>query len=106
VWDIESGKLLKKYKGHTGIIHSVSSPHKLLNLMSSASDDGSVKVFDTRQKKQAHDFPNKYPMTSVCMSEMGDKVFAGGIDNNVKCWNLKNNKLEYTMEGHMDTVSR
>jgi Prp8 binding protein len=73
--------------------------------MASASDDGFVKVFDTRLKKQTHDFTNKYPMTSVCMSESGERVFAGSIDNNIKCFNLKTGKIEYTMEGHMDTVS-
>jgi Prp8 binding protein len=105
VWDIEATKLVKKYKGHTAVVHSVSSPQKLLNLMASASDDGFVKVFDTRLKKQTHDFTNKHPMTSVCMSESGESVFAGSIDNNMKCYNLKTGKTEYTMEGHMDTVS-
>lgn len=73
--------------------------------MASASDDALVKVFDTRIKKETHSFANKYPMTSVCMSETGDKVFAGGIDNVIRCFGLKTGKQEYTMEGHMDTVS-
>lgn len=74
--------------------------------MASAGDDGAVKVFDTRQKKQVAEFQSKYPMTAVCVGEMGERVFAGGIDNGIKCWNVKANKLEYVMEGHMDTVSR
>ncbi len=73
--------------------------------MSSASDDGFVKVWDTRQKKLTHEFSNKYPMTSVCFSETGDKVFAGGIDNQIKCFNLKTGKIEYTLDGHLDTIS-
>lgn len=105
VWDIEAAKLRKKYKGHTAIIHSVSAPKKLMNLMASASDDALVKVFDTRTKKETHTFAGKFPMTSVCMSETGDKVFAGGIDNVIRCFGLKSGKQEYSMEGHNDTVS-
>lgn len=105
VWDIEAAKLRKKYKGHIAIVHAVSAPKKLLNLMASASDDTLVKVFDTRVKKETHNFANKYPMTSVAMSETGDRVFAGGIDNVIRCFGLKSGKQEYTMEGHMDTVS-
>ena len=62
---------MKKYRSHTHMIHSVAAPKRLLNLMASASDDGYVKVWDTRTKKTTHEFLNKYPMTSVCFSEMG-----------------------------------
>lgn len=105
VWNLETNRLAKKYKGHVAIIHSVSAPKKLLNLLATGSDDGTVKIFDTRTKKQSHDFTHKYPITVVCLSEMGDRVFSGGIDNIIRCYNLKTGKIEYTLEGHMDTVS-
>lgn len=83
---------MKKYRSHTHMIHSVAAPKRLLNLMASASDDGYVKVWDTRTKKISHEFLNKYPMTTVCFSLMGERLYAGGIDNNIKCWNLKAGK--------------
>lgn len=35
----------------------------------------------------------------------GDKVYVGGIDNDIKCYNIGEQKIEDIIEGHQDTVS-
>lgn len=36
----------------------------------------------------------KYPLTSVCFGYNGDKVYYGGIDNEIKCYNVGEQKVE------------
>lgn len=35
----------------------------------------------------------------------GDKVYIGGIDNEIKCYNIAEQKIEDVIEGHQDTIS-
>lgn len=46
----------------------------------------------------------KYPLTSVCFGYNGDKVYYGGIDNEIKCYNVGEQKVEECIEGHQDTI--
>jgi Prp8 binding protein len=50
-------------------------------------------------------FTTKYPLTSTEFSLNGDKIYAGGIDNDIKVFNLGQAKQEETIHGHQDTVS-
>lgn len=47
----------------------------------------------------------KYPITSVSFSLHGDRIFAGGIDNEIKIINVGESKVEEVIQGHQDTVS-
>jgi Prp8 binding protein len=49
-WDIETGKLSRKYKGHTSIIQSVSCPKKTRELIASVGDDGALRIWEQRSK--------------------------------------------------------
>ena len=74
-------------------------------MLASASDDGSVKVWDTRQSKYASSFKVGYQVMSVAFSKNNDVLFFGGLDNSIRALNLRNHKLEYTLLGHTDTVT-
>ena len=41
------------------------------------------QIWDSRQKKCTLSFPHKYQVLSVAMSESGDMVYTGGIDNEI-----------------------
>ena len=44
-------------------------------------------------------------VTSVHFSDGADKVYAGGIDNVVKVWDLRKGEMCMMLEGHSDTVT-
>ncbi len=39
------------------------------------------------------------------MSEAGNELYAGGIDNDVKVWDLRKKAVAYSMLGHTDTIT-
>ena len=41
----------------------------------------------------------------MCFSLNGDKVYFGGIDNSIKCFDIAADKIEEVIEGHQDTLS-
>ena len=48
---------------------------------------------------------DKYPLTAVVMNPKGDKVYIGGIDNQIKEYCLKQQQITNTMYGHTDTIT-
>lgn len=45
------------------------------------------------------------PVTAVEWSQDGNQCFAGGVDNEVKVWDLRKGEVVFTLRGHTDTVS-
>ena len=41
----------------------------------------------------------------MCFSLNGDKVYFGGIDNEIKCFDIASDQIEEIIEGHQDTIS-
>jgi Prp8 binding protein len=87
-WDIEVGKMMRKYKGHTGIIQNVACPKKTKDIVGSVGDDGSLRIWENRVKEEFRIYQTKYPITSVCFSLNGEKVYIGGIDNDIRVYNI------------------
>ncbi|CAI5518313.1 unnamed protein product [Closterium sp. Naga37s-1] len=82
-------------------------------LIVSGSDDGTAKLWDMRVRECIQTFPDKYQVgdpssaalgaaapapddprsssavTAVAFSYNGDKVYSGGIDNQIKVWDLR-----------------
>lgn len=50
-------------------------------------------------------FPHGYPVTSVCISEAGDQVFAGGTDGPIRAYDMRQQTELYAMRGHSDIVT-
>ncbi|XP_075262996.1 U5 small nuclear ribonucleoprotein 40 kDa protein-like [Convolutriloba macropyga] len=105
VWDIETGERIKRLKGHTSFVNTVDSSRKGDQLIASGSDDGTIKVFDIRRKDPIKNFNNTYQVTSVAFSENVDQVFSGGIENEIKVWDLRRDSCVNSLKGHTDTVT-
>ncbi|WOG93266.1 hypothetical protein DCAR_0312547 [Daucus carota subsp. sativus] len=60
---------------------------------SSGSDDGTAKLWDLRQRGAIQTFQDKYQITAVDFSDASDKIYLGGIDNNINVWDLRRNVL-------------
>lgn len=44
-------------------------------------------------------------MTAVSFNDTAEQIYTGGIDNDIKVWDLRKNELLYSMKGHTDTVT-
>lgn len=91
-------------QGHTGVVNSCSMS-RTGNLVASGSDDGFVKLWDPRVRRSVAEFMNQYQVTAVCLSRDDQEVMSGGIDNDIKVFDVRKLDLAYTMEGHLDTIT-
>ncbi|KAE8694868.1 U5 small nuclear ribonucleoprotein 40 kDa protein [Hibiscus syriacus] len=83
-----------------------ASPDKTgLPLVVSGSDDGTAKLWDMRQRGAIQTFPDKYQITAVSFSDASDKIFTGGIDNDIKVWDLRKGEVTMTLQGHQDMIT-
>lgn len=42
------------------------------------------QIWDPRQKESVDYLETSFPVTAVAMSEAGNEIFSGGIDNDIK----------------------
>lgn len=82
-WDAVEGERIKKFVGHTSIVNACAVNKVGSPLGASGSDDGTVKFWDLRGRKCVGTFEHSYQILSVEMSDNGDRVFAGAIDDSI-----------------------
>jgi Prp8 binding protein len=82
-WDIERGEIIKRFRGHKSIINSLRVSKRGYEMVCTASDDGIVKLWDTRQRNPVHQLVTDYPLTSVEFSIDGGVVFVSGVDSDI-----------------------
>ena len=98
-------------KGHTGVVNSIDTLKKRnmsSEILASASDDFTVKMWDERVRNFVASYELDYQLTSVAFSRgamAGDYIFFGGLDNSIKAINVKKNAIEFSLLGHLDTVT-
>jgi Prp8 binding protein len=68
IYDVEMGKRIKKLVGHSEQINSSSISNSGNELMASASDDSSMKLWDPRDKSPIMNYLSDYPLTSAVFS--------------------------------------
>nr|CFW94225.1 Eka-G protein beta 3 protein [Euperipatoides kanangrensis] len=105
LWDVNTGNRIKRLKGHTTFINSCHVARRGPQLVVSGSDDGTIKLWDSRKKGTLQTFQNTYQVTSVTFNDTAEQIMSGGIDNDIKVWDLRKNDILYKMRGHIDTVT-
>lgn len=69
------------------------------------SDDCTALIWDLRVRNEIDTISCPYQITSVVLSDDSSQLFTGGIDNEIKCWNLRTGTVEYALQGHGDTIT-
>lgn len=105
LWDPNAGKLKKKLTGHTGIVNSCVFGKRGGTMVVSGSDDGTVRVWDTRVRNAIDTFESKWPVLAVEVARDDDVVYTGGLDNEVKAWDLRMGAVALRLEAHTDSVT-
>ncbi|XP_063829235.1 U5 small nuclear ribonucleoprotein 40 kDa protein [Ostrinia nubilalis] len=105
VWDVPTGVRIKKLKGHANFVNSVSGARRGPELLVSASDDNTIKLWDARKRNPIASFDNGYPVTSVLFNDTAEKIISGGVDNIIKVWDIRTNQISYKIKGHTDTIT-
>lgn len=104
-WDVETGQRVRRHVGHEEIINCLDISKRGQELLVSGSDDGCIGIWDPRQKDALEYLETELPITAVALSEAGNEIFSGGIDNTIHVWDLRKKAVVYSMAGHTDTIT-
>lgn len=104
-WDITSGQRIRRHQGHSEVINCLCVSRRGEELLVSGSDDGYFSIWDPRSKHAIEYTATEFPITAVALSETGNELYTGGVDNDIKVWDIRKKAVVYTMFGHTDTVT-
>uniref|UniRef100_A0A336KSM1 CSON014367 protein n=1 Tax=Culicoides sonorensis TaxID=179676 RepID=A0A336KSM1_CULSO len=97
---LEDGKILRTFGGHTNYIHSIDGNCKVGQIVS-ASEDGSIRLWDVRQKKSSAKL-DPYKKDQICRPDFGKWQGSVSINNDwlicgggprFSLWHLRSNEV-------------
>ncbi|EKM60103.1 uncharacterized protein PHACADRAFT_206301 [Phanerochaete carnosa HHB-10118-sp] len=105
LWDIATGKPIRKFVGHTDRVRSVAFSLDGRRI-ATGSDDTTVVIWDAATGESlATCRGHRDPVFSVAFSPSGERVASGGYDHLVLVWNVEGGEPLRELEGHTSTVS-
>eukprot|EP01105_Mastigella_eilhardi_P026190 TRINITY_DN7431_c0_g1_i1.p1 TRINITY_DN7431_c0_g1~~TRINITY_DN7431_c0_g1_i1.p1 ORF type:complete len:342 (+),score=83.25 TRINITY_DN7431_c0_g1_i1:86-1027(+) len=108
VYDASNGQRLKKCHGHNSYVNSCCPSRRHPDVFVSGSDDTTAKVWDARVKGCVRSLKHQFSVTAVAFGEESHQIFTGGLDNDIRMWDLRKGDEEsiaLTLQGHADTVT-
>ena len=104
LWDIESGKLLKTFRGHSGYVYSVALSNNGKRALSGAGDH-TLKLWDIESGQLLKTFQgHEGDVLSVALSNNGKRALSGADDHTLKLWDIESGQLLKTFQGHSGDV--
>ena len=103
LWDAHKGK--RKRKLPCSSIANSCCAGAMDDHVAVACDDGSVLLWDARQRKPAKQLQTQYALCAVALEGSENRVFAGGLDNVIRGWDLRTDEVALELKGHSDTVT-
>jgi len=67
--------------------------------------DCQVRAWDVRRRRSVVNLNSEYQVTAVSFGENQDQIISGGIDNDIKIWDLRNASIAHTLQGYKDTIT-
>jgi len=87
------------------VVNSVCPVTKGPTLVVSASDDATAKLWDVRYKRAVKTLPDPFQVTAACFSADNSHVITGGLDGDIKMWDLRKDAVSAVLQGHRDIVT-
>jgi len=107
VWNLDTGRMLRKLDGHTGGVYTVAICPDRQTLLS-GSADGNIRMWNLLSGALLHVFtgPSGWTanVTSFAVSPDGRLLASGSRDKTIKFWNLTTGMMLRPLVGHTDTV--
>lgn len=104
-WNVETRERIRRHPGHEEVVNCIDVSKRGEEFIVSGSDDGSIGVWDPRAKQAMDHIETDMPVTAVALAEAGNELYSGGIDNEIRVWDLRMKKLAYSLPGHADTIT-
>jgi WD40 repeat protein len=103
IWDLETRTPLQFLRGHDRIISSlaVSADGELL---ASGSEDGAIRLWDTRTWKEVGLLKNETIVYAIAFTPDGTRLAAGCGDSVIRLWDVATRQEVAELRGHADYV--
>jgi len=92
VWDVDTQRVRRKYRGHTAAVTSVRFiPTEGNERLATASEDGTVRVWDKRSAKTLFTFQGQFATAARCVRwfPSGKHIVACSDDANIIVWDAE-----------------
>jgi WD40 repeat protein len=101
IWDLQTGKEVRRYEGHEGPVWGVGLNHDE-GLLATCSEDGTVRIWPTASTEALHVLAHgQGTVGSLCWHPSRDLLWSGDGDGTVREWDCREGKLVRTFQvGH------
>lgn len=101
-WNLQTGKLLDIYTGHSGPVCSLDFQSSG-GMLASASWDGSVRLWDLyKGNVPTENLQHNSDVVCVAYRPDGKEICAGTIGGLLSFWDVENAKLKFEIDGRRD----
>ncbi|VDN23008.1 unnamed protein product [Cylicostephanus goldi] len=63
------------------------------------------QVHDVRIKDAVKTYENRFQQLAVTFNDTSDEIFAGSIDGDIYCWDMRRDDISYVLQGHKDIIT-
>lgn len=100
IWDAETGKQMREFKGHLGAVNSVAVSPNGVSVASGGEDDP-IRFWDVLTGKPVSELNGHLGgVNSVAFNQNGSKLVSGGEDDYVRIWKLETGRQETSLAMH------
>jgi WD40 repeat protein len=100
VWDLKTNREIKRFTGHTSLVHAVCFLPDSKRVLSASPADKSLRLWEARTGKELLRFDGHTKgVEAMALAPDGKRAVSGGWDNTVRGWDVSTGREVYCLEG-------